>query len=126
MAWAKTACWSDIVGTSSTYAALAAAATSSGSIATGDYVTMMTQVYYSASTAASQLNIDWLGVNHNGPSLTDTQALFSAQLTGVNGASVKSSYDLFIGGLDGIAISCSNLENTDTACVWISVMFGGG
>ena len=126
MAWAKTACWNDIVGTSSVYAALAVAATSSGSIATGDYVSMDTQVYYSASTAASVLDLEWLGVNHNGPSLTDTQAFAVAQLTGVNGASVKATYTHFIGSKDGVAISCSNLENTDTACVWISVMFGGG
>ena len=126
MAWAKTACWNDIVGTSSTYAALAAAATSSGSIATGDYVTMTTQVYYSASTAASKLSLAWLGVNHNGPSLTDTQALWTAELVGVNGASVKATYTHFIGSVDGMAISVSNLENTDTACVWISAMFGGG
>lgn len=124
MAWTKTACWTDVIGSSTTKTVLAAAASTSGCLVCGDYIVMATQVYYSASTAASYLQMDWFGVNHLGASLADTISMQSVQLTGVNGASVKGTYQTNIAAVDGMRIKAKNHEDTDSASIYVSVLLG--
>ena len=115
-----------MLGTSAAYTVLAAAGASTASAPVGDYIAMTTQVRYIGSSAASDLTLEWKGVNFNGPSLVDTTAFAEVLMTGTNSASVKQSYTHFIGSLDGIAITVTNNENVDAASVWISTMFGTG
>jgi len=127
MAWHKTG-WTDLVGTSSVYSVLAAAASTAGSMSVlngaSSYVVMDTMVKYAASTAASYLALEWFGVNHTSASLSDTISIFSVNMTGTNGASVKGTYSLNVSGKDGVRVKVKNFEDTDTACVHIAAMFG--